>query len=385
MPKKNHKKPVIGTGRGSGVRNSLGRRKFLKKTAAGFAGATAGSLLGFPYVKAAKRRIVVTAGGGAYGKSQVEAYFKPFMKETGIEVHATLSGLSLAQKKAQVQTGNVTADLVSLGFADVEIMSKNGWLVPIDYSQFRKEDLDGIDPVDRHKYGMGFIYWAEVMAYRKDIFSGGNHPKNWTEFWNAKKFPGQRAFGDPGYRYSFEFALLADGVPIDKLYPLDIDRAFRSLSKIRKDVVAWWGKSAAQPAQLINDKEVVLCSVANGRIKAVVESGAPVGVNWNQGMLYHTAYGIMKGAKNVEDTMKLLAFVARPESQARMAEIVAYGPTNKNAFKLIDAKVAANLPSNPAYRKNMFVKNDAWWVAESAPGKSNRQLVIEKWEKWKLN
>ena len=57
----------------------------------------------------------------------------------------------------------------------------------------------------------------------------------------------------------------------------------------------------------------------------------------------------------------------------------------ENAFKLINAKVAANLPSNPAYRKNMFVKNDAWWVAESAPGKSNRQLVIEKWEKWKLN
>jgi putative spermidine/putrescine transport system substrate-binding protein len=82
--------------------------------------------------------------------------------------------------------------------------------------------------------------------------------------------------------------------------------------------------------------------------------------------------------------MKLLAFVARPESQARMAKIIAYGPTNRNAFKHIDAKVAANLPTNPEYRKNMFVKNDAWWVDESTPGKSNRQLVIEKWEEWKL-
>ena len=366
------------------AKKPLGRRKFLKNAATGVAGVAAGTLIGFPYINAAERRIVVTAGGGAYGKSQVEAYFKPFMKETGIEVHATLSGLSLAQKKAQVQTGNVTADLVSLGFADVEIMSKNGWLVPIYYSQFRKEDLAGMDPVDRHKYGVGFIYWAEVMAYRTDVFGGGKHPKTWAEFWDTKRFPGQRAFGDPGYRCSFEFALLADGVPIDKLYPLDVDRAFNSLSKIRNDVVAWWGKSAAQPAQLINDREVSLCSVANGRIKDVVESGAPVGVNWNQGMLYHTAYGIMKGAKNVEDTMKLLAFVARPESQARMAKIVAYGPTNKNAFNLIDAKVAANLPSNPEYRKNMFVKNDAWWVAELTPGKSNRQLVVEKWEEWKI-
>ena len=45
----------------------LGRRKFLKATAAG---AAAASVAGFPYIaKAADRRIVVTAGGGAYGKA----------------------------------------------------------------------------------------------------------------------------------------------------------------------------------------------------------------------------------------------------------------------------------------------------------------------------
>ena len=47
-----------------------------------------------------------------------------------------------------------------------------------------------------------------------------------------------------------------------------------------------------------------MCSVANGRIKEVVEAGAPVGVEWNQGILYHTAYAVLKGANNVEDTMK---------------------------------------------------------------------------------
>ena len=174
------------------------RRRFLRATGAGLAGVAATSVFGFPTIVKGqgKGRIVVTAGGGAYGKSQVEAYFKPFMKETGIEVHATLSGLSLAQKKAQVETGNVTADLVSLGFADVEIMSKNGWLVPIDYGRFRKQDIDAIGPEDRHAYGMGFIYWAEVMAYRTDVFKTGSHPKNWAEFWDTGRFPGQRSLGD---------------------------------------------------------------------------------------------------------------------------------------------------------------------------------------------
>ena len=360
----------------------LGRRKFLKTTAAGAAAAT---VAGFPYIaKAADRRIVVTAGGGAYGKAQVEAYFKPFMKETGIEVHATLSGLSLAEKKAQVETGNVTADLVSLGFADVEIMSSNDWLVPIDYGHFRKEDLDNISADDLHAYGMGFIYWAEVLAYRTDVFPTGSHPKSWADVWDTERFPGPRSMGDASYRYSFECPLMAEGVPLDQVYPIDIDRALAGYSRIRDDVVAWWGKSAALPAQLINDKEVVMCSVANGRIKEVVVSGAPVGVEWNQGILYHTAYGIMKGASNVEDTMKLLAFVARPESQARMAEIIAYGPPNKKAFDHISPEVAKNLPTNPAYRDSMILKDDAWWVAEGAPGKSNRELVIEKWEEWKI-
>ena len=360
----------------------LGRRKFLKATAAG---AAAASVVGFPYIsRAADRRIVVTAGGGAYGKAQVEAYFKPFMKETGIEVHATLSGLSLAEKKAQVETGNVTADLVSMGFADVEIMSANDWLVPIDYNQFRTEDLDNISADDRHQYGMGFIYWAEVLAYRSDVFEPGSHPKSWADVWDTEQFPGPRSMGDASYRYSFECPLMAEGVPLDKVYPIDIDRALNSYSRIRGDVVAWWGKSAALPAQLINDKEVVMCSVANGRIKEVVESGAPVGVEWNQGILYHTAYAVLNGAKNVEDTMKLLAFVARPESQARMAEIIAYGPPNKKAFDHIPPEVAKNLPTNPAYRDNMILKNDAWWVAEGTPGKSNRELVIEKWEEWKI-
>src|SRR5256885_16366801 len=36
-----------------------------------------------------------------------------------------------------------------------------------------------------------------------------------------------------------EFALIADGVALDKLYPIDIDRAFRSLDRIKKDVVKW--------------------------------------------------------------------------------------------------------------------------------------------------
>jgi putative spermidine/putrescine transport system substrate-binding protein len=34
--------------------------------------------------------------------------------------------------------------------------------------------------------------------------------------------------------------LLAAGVPPDKIYPIDIDRAFESYDKIKANVVKWW-------------------------------------------------------------------------------------------------------------------------------------------------
>jgi len=58
---------------------------------------------------------------------------------------------------------------------------------------------------------------------------------------------------------TIEEALLADGVAKDKLYPLDIDRAFRSLDKIKKDVAVWW-TGGAQTSQMLKTGEVDMSS-----------------------------------------------------------------------------------------------------------------------------
>jgi putative spermidine/putrescine transport system substrate-binding protein len=61
----------------------------------------------------------------------------------------------------------------------------------------------------------------------------------------VKGFPGTRALrNDP--QTVLEAALLADGVPRDKLYPLDVDRAFKKLEQIKPDIAVWW-TSAVSP------------------------------------------------------------------------------------------------------------------------------------------
>src|SRR3989442_1490871 len=37
-----------------------------------------------------------------------------------------------------------------------------------------------------------------------------------------------------------QFALVADGVPPDKVFPMDVDRAFRKLDQIKPHVKVWW-------------------------------------------------------------------------------------------------------------------------------------------------
>ena len=66
-----------------------------------------------------------------------------------------------------------------------------------------------------------------LMGYRTDKFKD-KHPMSWKDFWNVDAFPGNRALHNWCVT-TMEAALLADGVPANALYPLDIDRAFASL------------------------------------------------------------------------------------------------------------------------------------------------------------
>ena len=50
-------------------------------------------------------------------------------------------------------------------------------------------------------------------------------------------------------------ALIADGVPMEKLYPIDANRAFKKLEQLKPHVLVWWN-SGAQSVQILQDGEV---------------------------------------------------------------------------------------------------------------------------------
>jgi putative spermidine/putrescine transport system substrate-binding protein len=312
--------------------------------------------------------------GGLMQEVQQKAYFEPFEKITGIKVRA-FPGSDATKVKAMVETGNVEWDMAQLSRGSIMNLQKRG-----DY--FEKIDYDIVDPgVEaqyRFEYGLEMLVWAQVLAYRTDAFKGAV-PSGWADFWDIKKFPGDRAmFGtNSGGWPEMEFALMAAGVPADKLYPIDIDKALASYSKIKKDVFKWWDTGAV-PIQLLTDREVTMTTVWNGRMAALQAAGVPAAVSWNQGLLKRDAWGIPKGAKNKVNAMKFVAYSTMAIPQARVCLGIPYGSVNAKSNEYIPAERLAVLPSAPDIKKQLVNYNYDWWI-------DNREAVIPKFNKWLLS
>lgn len=217
--------------------------------------------------------------GGTAQEAEQKAYYEPFEKATGIKVRVFPA--SSAKIKPMVDTGNVEWDVIHTGRTTVARLMKTGdYFERIDYSLID----DGVPKEHRLEYGVEMQIWAQVMAYRTDAFKGAA-PASWADFWNTDKIPGDRAvFGIGDVSPEMEFALMAAGVPADKIDPIDVDKALVSYDKIKKNVVNWW-QTGAQPTQMLSDREVVMTTVWNARMLTLQEQGVPAAIYWNQGML----------------------------------------------------------------------------------------------------
>ena len=173
-----------------------------------------------------------------------------------------------------------------------------------------------------------------------------------------------------------EVALMAAGTPPSQVYPIDLDRALASLGKLRPDVVKWWA-AGAQPAQMLNDDEVVMSTAWNGRIAAIQAAGAPVEIVWRNQLLRTDAWAIPKGAANAGNAQKLTAFITMAAPQARLSSLIPYGFVNNEAAKLLPPKRLNLLPTAPDIKKDLIVYDSEWWAA-------NLERVRSRWAQFQL-
>jgi putative spermidine/putrescine transport system substrate-binding protein len=276
----------------------------------------------------------------------------------------------VAQFAAMVQTKNYVWDVTTLTLsADIPYLESKGLLEPIG---LKASDYPDVMPEAITPNWLGVDVYSTVLAYRTDKFKDSG-PKSWADFWDVKKFPGRRCLRRSPLD-TLEQALLADGVPLDKLYPLDVDRAFASLDKIKPHINIWW-TSGAQAMQAIQSGDVDMISTWNGRAQAAKDGGAPVSIVWNQGLYSIEGWGIPKGTPRADAAKQFVRFCADAKRQALLTRTLAYGPTNKKAFETIAKERAALLPTAPDNIRNMRLPSPQWWEA-------NRQKVTERFNSW---
>jgi putative spermidine/putrescine transport system substrate-binding protein len=357
----------------AGRRARISRRAFLAG-AAGVAAAATGPFVWIPRAGAAGK-VVIRTIGGSYEEANVKAIFEPFTRATGIEIVKVPA--TLGKLLAMFESGNIELDVVDAGELGVLSLSQKGALEKINYKGWKLTNPEDFDSAIRRDDMIADIYFSSVLGYNSQTFPTGKQPRNWAEFWDLKKFAGPRMLADiASGAVDLEFALLADGVARDKIYPINVDRVFKSLDRVRPGIRKFWDTGALS-AQMLADKEVVLGSIWNGRLQAVADKGAPLAIEWNEAMLQTQYWAILKGAKNLENAQRFIEFACQPEIQASHAKHIPYGPTNRQAFKSIPADVAARLPSSPEQKAKAFLQNGKWWA-------DNRAMVSERWSQWLL-
>lgn len=358
-----------------GKKKGMTRREFLLSTGAATGGALVAASIGpFVHTTMAKGKTLrICSYGGSYQTSQRKAFFQPFADKFGVKI-IEASGPDIARVKAQVDNKTYEWDVVDLETRHIVRGELEHLLEPIDT---KVVDLSRIEKKAIRKSAVGNIFWTTALSYNKKALGGGKPAESWVDFWDVKKFPGPRALQDQA-PFNLEFALLADGVPMDKLYPLDIERAFKKLDKIKNSISVWW-KNGAQQIQLLTSGDVVYSSAWNGRVNVAQRKGVPLEIVWNEGCLDLDWWCVPSGNPNRDLAMKFIDFAISAKRQGeQMQKYIAYGPTNKDAFKYITPERAKDLPSYPANLKKQFQMDADYWGPKLAS-------LTERWQTWMIS
>jgi putative spermidine/putrescine transport system substrate-binding protein len=356
------------------IQNKKGmtRREFLVTTGAATGAALVTASVG-PFVHTTMAKggtLKISSYGGSYQESQRKAFFEPFSKEFGVQIIED-SGADIAKVKAQVDTKTYEWDVVDLETRHVARGELENLLEPIDTNVV---NLEAIDKKAIRKAAIGDIFWTTSLAYNKKALGDKKPAASWADFWDVKNFPGPRALQDQA-PFNLEFALLADGVPMDKIYPIDVDRAFKKMDEIKDNITVWW-KNGAQQIQLLTSAEAYYSSAWNGRVNVAQKKGVPLEIVWEGGCLDLDWWCVPRGNPNKDLAMKFINFALSAKRQGeQMQKWIAYGPTNLNAFKYITPERAKELPSYPDNLKKQFVQNADYWGPNLAP-------LTEKWKTW---
>lgn len=322
--------------------------------------------------KWAGKTLTVCSWGGAIQDAQRKIIFYKFSEATGATIVEDTDP-SPAKVKAAVDAGKMEVDVWDVDSDFVPRGIKANLFEKLDFNVVSK---DGLIPNFVTDYSVPSEIAAICITWNTAKYSQDNHPKTWAEFFDINKYPGNRTlYSNP--MSMLEAVLMADGVPMDKLYPLDVDRAFKFLDKYKSNITTFWD-SGSQSVELVSGGDTPLGEVWAGRTITAKANGQPIDMDPNQAVLTGDSWVIGKGSKNVEMANDFIAFATSAQVVANYAiEYPGNAPCNTKAYDLMTKDQVAKLASSPEKAKNQVYVDVDWWAA-------NYDAVYQRFQEWKL-
>ncbi len=321
---------------------------------------------------AAEKTLTWASTGGEFQENEKKGLQEPFTAKTGTKF-VNVSPAEPAQVKAMVASGNTTWDLANMS-----------WIYAGAYCGELFEKLD-TPLIDRSKFPPGTTHDCFVPTYRyANVFSynADDYPKDppskIEDFFDVKRFPGKRIVQDYPKNGLLEAALLADGVPLDKIYPLDVDRAFSKLDTIKDSLIFAPSYGAVQ--QMLVDRQASMVLTVTARTIVTKQSGANLKPVWDFTTTDIGALVIPKGAPHKELAFEALAFVTEPAQAKQYAQLTGIAPARPDVdistiqYTDVQKEFNAFLPE----RGRLLEQNKEWWI-------KNTDALVERWTRWKVS
>jgi putative spermidine/putrescine transport system substrate-binding protein len=324
--------------------------------------------------------MTLVSWGGAYQKSQVNAYSDPYAAmNDGLEVvWDESSAEAVAKLRAMNEAGNVTWDVVDVVAADAMRLCDEGLAMEIDPDTMLAAAPDGTSAAD--DFGdllvsecfIPQIVYSTTFGYRTDMV-GDTAPTSVCAVFDTEAYPGKRSLEKRPIN-NMEWALLCDGVAKDDLYDVlateaGQDQALAKLDTIKDDVI-WWSAGADTP-QLLADGEVVMGSTYNGRLFSVIEEQKqPVAMLWDA-QVFDLDGWIIPADLSDERKARALDFIMFATDTQRLADqakYISYGPARLSSAPLVGQHaelgidMAPHMPTDPNNAANTILYNYEFWA-----------------------
>ncbi|WP_206996967.1 ABC transporter substrate-binding protein [Trinickia mobilis] len=336
---------------GCGDNDGIGRRHFLGALAGlGLAAVGIGEAGAAP-----SEELVVANWGGPAAEAFIKVWGEAVRQQTGVKLVIDGSGPTPGKIRAMVEARKVAWDVCDATVGPALMLGNANLLEPIDYAIVGNK----VKPEYQYPWAVCNYIFSYVLAFNKTQLKG-HQPTSWKDFWNFKDFPGKRALRGSCVG-QLECALLADGVPPSKIYPIDLPRALEKIKEIREHAIFW--KTGAQSEDLFRQGEVSMGNMWHNRTNVLrLESNGQIDWIWDGGVVAPAVWVVPKGnPAGKQKAMEFIRLALEPQSQAELFKIIGMGPSNPAAAALIPDNLK---PFDPSQAKNLARQipiNEAWY------------------------